>query len=209
MSSVRQQLSRKASDITMSFQNPLDGVERTMSNEKCRASRPYNYKNNIKRRDSCRNTSFDSALIPNKKRSLMMKSKTHDENRLFNAGIVASVEGGFSIVPFFKKTSLPLNSKNLKWSINKTTRQPTFTRRENFASPKWLDPPSKSALPLPPTSWLLPRPDTEDGGSKMTSTWTSCSSGLGSSLECSDDSFFSALSDLEKVSDENDCDSFL
>jgi len=194
----------------MSLQKSVDGIERTMSNEKFRASRSYNYKNmvNIKRRDSCRNTTFDSTQVPNKKISLMMKSKTHEENRLFNAGIVASVEGGFSIVPFFKKTSLPLNSKNLKWSINKTTRQPTFTRRENFASPKWLEPPSKSALPAPPTSWLLPRADFDEGEISLSSTWTSCSSGLGSSLQSSDDSFYSALSDLEKVSDENDCDSF-
>jgi len=162
---------------------------------------------NMKRKDGCRNQIFDSHhTLPNKKRSLMMKSKTYEENRMFNAGIVASVEGGFSFVPFFKKTPMPLNSKNLKWSINRTTNQRTFTRKENFASPKWFEPPSQSALPPPPTRWLLPRADFEDEGMSMTSTWASCSSGLGTSV---DDSFFSALSDVDKIRDESDSDSFL
>merc|ERR1711874_691907 len=150
-----------------------------------------------------------SLLGPQQSRNL--KFKSHEENRMFNASIVANVEGGFSIVPFFKKTPMPLNSQNLKWSINQITKQPTFTRKENFASPKWSEPPSKSALPPPPTKWLLPRAEEfDDEGISLTSTWTSCSSGFGSSLEIfSDDSFYSALSDLEKVRDESDCDSFL
>ena len=161
-----------------------------------------------RRKDSCRNPSPESLLVPHQKRNLRLR--THEENRMFNAGLVANVEGGFSIVPFFKKTPMPLNSKNLKWTINQMTKQKTFTRKSNFASPKWSEPPSKSALPPPPTKWLLPRAEFEDEGISMTSTWNSCSSGLGSSLEIfSDDSFFSALSDLEKVRDESDCDSFL
>ena len=187
----------------MSFQKSSD--ERTMSNETFRTKNLVN----MKRRDSCRSQGFDSPLAPKIKRSMMMKSKTSEDNRVFNAGIVARVEGGFSLCPYFKKTPLPLHSRNLKWSINKSTKQPTFTRRENFASPKWLEPPSTSILPPPPPSWLLPRADFSDGGISMTSTWTSCSSGLGTSLEeFSDDSYYSALSDAEKASEEHDCDSF-
>ena len=179
--------------------------------EKCnRFTTAFHYKNlkSNRRKDSCRNPSPESLLVPKQNRNVRVRSQ--QENRMFNAGIVAHVEGGFSIVPFFKKTPLPLNSKNLKWSINQMTQQPTFTRKENFASPKWSEPPSKSALPPPPTKWLLPRAEFEDEGISLSSTWTSCSSRLGSSLEIfSDDSFYSALSDLEKVRDESDCDSLL
>jgi len=179
--------------------------------EKGKFTTSFHYKNlrTNRRRDGCRNPSPESLLVPHQKRTV--RSRAQEENRMFNAGIVANVEAGFSIVPFFKKTPMPLNSKHLKWSINQMTKQPTFTRKENFASPKWSEPPSKSALPPPPTRWLLPRADSDDEGISMTSTWTSCSSGLGSSLEIfSDDSFYSALSDLEKVRDESsDCDSFL
>jgi len=179
--------------------------------EKCsgRFSTALHYKNlrNNRRKDSCRNPSTESLMVPHQKRNLRLR--THEENRMFNAGLVANVEGGFSIVPFFKKTPMPLNSKNLKWTINQMTKQSTFTRKGNFASPKWSEPPSKSALPPPPTKWLLPRVEFDDEGISMTSTWNSCSSGLGSSLEIfSDDSFYSALSDHEKVKDETDVDSF-
>ena len=190
----------------MSFQKSAD-INKL---EKCsnRYAKSFHYKNlrTNRRKDSCRNPSPESLLSPNQKRNLRFTSQ--EENRMFNAGIVASVEGGFSIVPLFKKTPMPLNSKNLKWSINQMTKQPTFTRKGNFASPKWSEPPSKSDLPPPPTKWLLPRAEFDDEGISMTSTWTSCSSGLGSSLEIfSDDSFYSALSDLEKVRDESDIDS--
>ena len=218
MASVRLQLPGekvlvqiKSEKARMSFQKSSN----INKMEKCsgRFSTSFHYKNlrTNRRKESCRNPGqAESLLVPHQKRNL--RFRTHEENRKFNAGIVANVEGGFSIVPFFKKTPMPLNSKNLRWSINQMTKQPTFTRKENFASPKWSEPPSKSALPPPPTKWLLPRSDSDDEGISMTSTWTSssCSSGLGSSLEIfSDDSFYSALSDLEKVRDESDCDSFL
>ena len=195
----------------MSFQKSSN-INKVSMREKCsnRFTNSFHYKNmrNNRRKDSGRNPSSQSLLGPQQSRNL--KFKSHEENRMFNASIIASVEGGISFVPFFKKTPMPLNSQNLKWSINQATKQPTFTRKENFASPKWSEPPSKSALPPPPTKWLLPRGDYDDEGISMTSTWTSYASGLSSALDIfSDDSFYSALSDLEKVRDESDCDSLL
>ena len=104
--------------------------------EKCnRFTTAFHYKNHRsnRRKDSCRNPSPESLLVPHQKRNLRLR--THEENRMFNAGLVANVEGGFSIVPFFKKTPMPLNSKNLKWSINQMTQQPTFTRTTLASQP--------------------------------------------------------------------------
>ena len=59
---------------------------------------------------------------------------------------------GLSVVPYFKKSQT--SSDKFQWSVNSLTKQPTITRKENFANGRWSEVPSHLVLPSPPLEWL-------------------------------------------------------
>jgi len=63
--------------------------------------------------------------------------------------------GRDSLSQFNKKSSPSIDYSRLKWSVNELTKQPTITRKENYANGRWTETPAGSALPRPPARWLL------------------------------------------------------
>ena len=109
---------------------------------------------------------------------------------------------GISVVPYFKRSPVPRESKKFQWSVNALTNQPTITRKENFANGRWCEVPSSIVPPLPPIAWIQSKPVFDEDEIAMTSTMKKeYSSSLSLSLdESSNDSSSSSESSSSKYS---------
>ena len=93
--------------------------------------------------------------------SRMKKEKSIEKT----SGVVSSKRAfvleneGLSLVPYFKRSPIPRESKHFQWSINEFTNQPTITRKENYANGRWSEVPNNLVLPDPPSNWLKEKPE--------------------------------------------------
>ena len=79
--------------------------------------------------------------------------KPSQNEQTHNRAYVLEKEG-LSVVPYFKKSQSSSYSDKFQWSVNSLTKQPTITRKENFANGRWSEVPSDLVLPSPPIEWL-------------------------------------------------------
>ena len=93
---------------------------------------------------------------PSDKKKLMKIIKESPE--VFKTKKAVVIEShGVSVVPYFKKTPFGKDTSKFHWSVNEVTKQPTITRKENYANGKWSEVPTNLVLPDPPISWLQPK----------------------------------------------------